>query len=130
MKTQRVPIVLTIVNLALLLITLAPRLVTVEQAPSVLRGSALEIVDAQGHVRASITVVPPTVVGSESFPESVLIRLRDPDGPTVKIDASSRGTGMRLSDGSGTGAVDLASKVTGISIKVTSKDGREETLEP
>jgi hypothetical protein len=130
MKTQVVPIVLTIVNLVLLLIMLAPRLVTVEQAPSVLRGSALEIVDAQGTVRASITVVPPTVVGSESFPESVLIRLRDPDGPTVKIDASSRGTGMRLSDGSGTGAVDLASKVTGISIKVTNRDGREETLEP
>jgi len=55
-----------------------------------------------------------------------LLRLGDPSGPRVKIDASARGTGLRLADGAGMGAVDLAAKVTGTSVKVTSSEGREQ----
>lgn len=130
MKSQRVLIVLTIVNLGLLILMLAPKLTTLGQEPPVLRGSALEIVDAQGRVRASITVEQPVIVDSVAYPESVLLRLRDPDGPTVKIDASNRRAGMRLADGSGIGAVELGADVTGISVKVTSSDGREQILKP
>ena len=81
-------------------------------------------------MRASITIEPPVVVDSKPYPESVLLRLSDPNGPRVKIDASARGTGLRLADGAGMGAVDLAAKATGTSVKVTSADGREKLLKP
>ena len=86
--------------------------------------------DAQGRVRASITIEPPVVVDATPYPESVLLRLSDPNGPRVKIDASARGTGMRLADGAGRGSVDLGAKVTGTSVKITSPDGREHVLKP
>jgi len=131
MKLQRLLIALTIVNLILLVFLVAQiNTVTAQQGPSVLRGSGLEIVDAQGRVRASISIEPPVVVDSKPFPESVLLRLSDPNGPRVKIDASVRGTGLRLADGAGIGAVDLSAKVTGTSVKVTSADGREQLLKP
>jgi hypothetical protein len=69
-------------------------------------------------------------VDSKPYPESVLLRFGDPGGPRVKIDASQRGTGLRLSDGQGIGSVDLAAKVTGSSVKVTSADGREQFVKP
>jgi hypothetical protein len=131
MKIQRLLVTLTAVNFILLTFLLAQfgRL-TAQSSPSVLRGSGLEIVDAQGRVRASISIEPPVVVDSKPYPESVLLRLSDPSGPRVKIDASQRGTGLRLSDGQGIGSVDLAAKVTGSSLKVTSSDGREQVIKP
>lgn len=131
MKLQRLLIGLTAVNLILLVFLVAQiSTVSAQQGPSVLRGSGLEIVDAQGRVRASISIEPPVVVDSKPFPESVLLRLSDPNGPRVKIDASARGTGLRLADGNGVGAIDLSAKVTGTSVKVTRADGREQWLEP
>ena len=131
MKLQRLLIGLTAVSLILLVFLVAQiSTVTAQQGPSVLRGSGLEIVDAQGRVRASISIEPPVVVDSKPFPEAVLLRLSDPNGPRVKIDASARGTGLRLADGKGVGAVDLSAKVTGTSVKVTSADGREQLLKP
>ena len=131
MKLQRFLLVLTAANLVLLVFLLS-RLGPIEAQGRlpVLRGSALEIIDAQGRVRASIAVNPPVVVDSQAYPESVLLRLGDVNGgQIVKIDASTRGTGLRLSDGSG-GAVALAANVTGNSVRVTAKDGREQLLKP
>ena len=53
----------------------------------VLRGRALEIVDGQGRVRASISVLPPSRSASgEEQSETVLLRLITERGrPTVKI---------------------------------------------
>jgi hypothetical protein len=131
MKAQRLLVSLTVINFILLTFLLAQfGTVAAQSTSAVLRGSGLEIVDAQGRVRASISIEPPVVVDSKPYPESVLLRLSDPNGPRVKIDASSRGTGLRLADGSGIGAVDLAAKVTGASVKVTSTDGREQVLTP
>jgi hypothetical protein len=54
MKIQRLLIVLTLVNLALLIFTLAQmRPAAAQSATPVLRGRALEIVDDHGRVRAS-----------------------------------------------------------------------------
>jgi hypothetical protein len=129
--TQRFAVVLTVINLVLLVFVLAQmRPATAQEVASVLRGRALEIVDGQGRIRASISIEAPIVVDGQPFPESVLLRMNDPNGPRVKIDASSRGTGARFSDGSGTGAVGLAATVTGSSVKVTSTDGRERLLQP
>jgi hypothetical protein len=131
MKTQRLLITLTVINLFLTGYLLAHLgAVSAQGGVSILRGSGLEIVDTQGRVRASITIEPPVVVDSKPYPESVLLRLSDPNGPRVKIDASARGTGLRLADGAGMGSVDLGAKVTGASVKVTSADGREQLLKP
>lgn len=133
MKLQRVLIVLTVVNLALLvfLLTQVGGTVAAQGSLPVLRGSALEIIDGQGRVRASITINPPVVVDSQAYPESVLLRMSDKQGgPGVKLDTSSRGAGLRLSDGSEIGAIALSAKVAGSSVKVTSSDGREQLLKP
>ena len=64
---------------------------------SVLRGTALEIVDGRGRVRASIKVQPaetfkPT---GKNYPETVVLRLIDQNGrPEVKIMASEQGGGL------------------------------------
>jgi hypothetical protein len=59
MKAQWSALTLTAVNLAVLLFTLAQlRPAAAQGKTPVLRGSGLEIVDDQGQVRASITVMP------------------------------------------------------------------------
>lgn len=81
--TQRVAISLTVVNLLLLVATLAQSLaLSAQGAPGVLRGSGLEIVDAQGRVRASLGILQE----SAAAPETVILRLIDRNGkPTVKL---------------------------------------------
>ena len=60
MKVQRLLIVLTVVNLGLLMFLLLPRIgpASANDAAPVLRGRALEIVDAQGRTRATLNVIP------------------------------------------------------------------------
>src|SRR5438132_10415118 len=105
MKIQPVLVVLTFVNLALLVFTLAqirPAVAANEAAP-VLRGRALEIVDDRGSVRASINVYPATTQkNGETYPESVLLRLITERGrPSVKISASEQIAGLALVGPSG-----------------------------
>jgi len=103
MKTQRLAIALTVINLLILMPILfrASSATTPEIAP-VLRGRALEIVDEQGRIRAMLKVLPadPKVKmpdGTVGFPESVLFRLINSKGaPNVKIGATEDGAGMSL----------------------------------
>ena len=101
MKTQRLLIVLTAVNLGLLgYQVIPPRLAVAStvDVPDVLRGRALEIVDAQGRVRASITVIPedPKVMWKgKPYPETTLFRLISPDGrPNVNSELLVRDLGL------------------------------------
>ena len=86
MKTQRLLIVLTAVNLGLLSYqVIQPRLAVAStvDVPGVLRGRSLEIVDARGRIRASITVLPedPKVIWKgKPYPETTLLRLMSPEG--------------------------------------------------
>jgi hypothetical protein len=96
-------------------------------------GRALEIVDDQGRVRASIKVQPaetckPT---GKKYPETVILRLIDPDGrPEVKIVASEQGAGLSfVGDSDSTQAV-LEANGTDSSLKLTNKDGRQHLLKP
>ena len=91
MKTQRVAIGLTMLNLVILMcVLLRANSAPFSQVAPVLRGHALEIVDDRGRVRAMIKVFPdnPTVKmpdGTMGYPESVLLRLIDSKGaPTSK----------------------------------------------
>lgn len=98
--------------------------------PSVLRGSALEIVDVQGRVRASISVEPAVTMDGRDFPETVLLRLTDPaNGPVVKLTASGEGSALGLSDYAD-GGIQLLAKARGNLVRVVDREGREQVLQP
>jgi hypothetical protein len=135
MKIQRLLIALTVVNLGLLIFLLLPHIgpALANSVALVVRGRALEIVDDQGRVRASIKVQPaetfkPT---GKKYPETVILRLIDPDGrPEVKIVASEQGAGLSfVGDSDSTQAV-LEANGTDSSLKLTNKDGRQHLLKP
>jgi len=136
MKMQRLLIALTVVNLGLLMFALARiQLAVAQDVAPVLRGGALEIIDGQGRIRASIIVQPadPTVrmPNGETYPETVILRLIDPKGrPAVKLGASERGSGLGLAGDSDPTHVVLKAEGTGASLKLTNKDGREQLIKP
>jgi hypothetical protein len=129
MNPQRIALALTVANLMLaaFLVSQANSLNASSVAP-VLRGRSLEIVDAQGRVRASIKVEPPTVVDSQSYPEAVVFRLRDSDdsAPGVKLDTSRDGAGMTFAGG----RIRLMAKRGENFVSVKNEGGREQVLKP
>ena len=135
MRMQRFAMAITMLNVILLMITLVTfariRPVAAKDVAPVLRGSALEIVDAQGRVRASITVEPPVTMNSRTYPETVLLRLSDPKSrPVVKITATEEGSGIGLSD-DGRGGVEVSStRHKGNFLKIVSREGREQVIKP
>lgn len=136
MKTPRTLIALTLINLALLLFILAQQLrpVFAQGDVQVLRGRALEIIDAQGRVRASINVLPAsTSPNGEDQAETVLLRLITERGrPSVKIGSSEPTSGLSFAGPTGTKDtyVILQSKATISSLKLRNEDGREQVLSP
>jgi len=136
MKTPRSLIALMAMNFALLLLTVAQQLrpAFAQTDLPVLRGRALEIVDAQGRVRASINVLPPgRAPNGEEIRETVLLRLNTERGrPSVKIGASEPDSGLSFSGPTGTTDtyVILQAKGTTSSLKLRNEDGREQILAP
>ena len=131
MNTQRLAVVLTVLNLVLLVFLLTQvRLYVGPQGMrlwtnsdgSVLRGRALELIDEQGRTRASISVYPANQ--ATSYPETVLFRLVDGNGrPSVKLSTSERGGLLALgSDAEGTYA-----QLSGRELAVT-KDGSRQAI--
>ena len=136
MKTPRGLVALTAVNCALLLLAVAQQLrpAFAQAEPSVLRGRALEIVDGQGRVRASINVLPAgrSPNGDEAH-ETVLLRLNTERGrPSVKIGSSEPVSGLSFAGPTGTKDtyVILQAKGTASSLKLRNEDGREQVLGP
>lgn len=137
MKTQRLAIVLTVTNLLIMIITLASlRPATAQSVAPVLRGRALEIVDDQGKVRASIKLHPadPTAKmpdGKTGYPETVMFRLIDRNGrPEVKLGASEQGGGLGLIGAHDTAHALLQAEGAGSSLKLTNKEGRQQLIKP
>ena len=137
METQRLLTVLTTVNLALLGYQVAqPRLASGSTAdvPGVLRGSALEIVDARGKIRASISVLPedPKVTWKgKPYPETVLLRLISPDGrPNVKLGASQRGAGLVIGGEADPTYVQVLAEGGETTLKLINKGGAERVIKP
>jgi hypothetical protein len=137
MTSQRLLIALTILNFALLAFTLVrPEAAGAESIAPILRGRALEIVDNQGRVRASITVIPanPTFKmpdGAVGYPDSVLLRLISPEGrPNVKIGASDNGAGLGLGGQDDPTYVQVLAQGATTSLKLTNHDGREQVIKP
>jgi hypothetical protein len=136
MQTQRFFGVLTALNLVLLVFTLTriTSAVVAEGVPPVLRGRSLEIVDAQGRVRASLSVLPAgTSAHGDPYPESVLLRLITERGrPSVKISASEAAAGMSLAGPSNTKNTYVIVEAKGAtsSLVLKNEDGREQVVKP
>jgi hypothetical protein len=132
MTTQKSLVALTLVNLALAALLLAHAATpTVQSAESVLRGRALEIVDDQGRVRASIKIQPGGTANGQAYPETVILRLVDPNGrPSVKLAGSAQGAGLSLVAESDSIHVILKAEDASASLKLTNKDGQERLVRP
>ena len=132
MKPQRFLIVLTILNLVLLVALLfQARPTSAQSVAPVLRGKGFEIVDGQGKVRASITVLPGSTANKEPFPDTVILRLIDPKGkPVVKLAASEQGSVLGLLGDSEPTYARIEAKGASTFVKLTNKDGHEQVVKP
>jgi hypothetical protein len=137
MKTERLLTVLTALNLGLLgYQVVQPRSAgaSTSDVPAVLRGHALEIVDARGKIRASITVIPedPKVMWKgKPYPESVLLRLVSAEGrPNVKLGASQMGGGLVIGGELNPTYVQVLAEGGESSVKLLNKDGVERLIKP
>lgn len=140
MKTQRILIALTVLNLGLAMFlrsqirrveAVAPAAGASGSPAPVLRGSALEIVDDQGRVRASIKLHPADPNfrmpnGKTGYPETVMLRLIDPRGrPEVKLGASEEGAGLGLVGETDSIHVLLEAEGSDSSLTLTDKNGQQ-----
>jgi hypothetical protein len=135
MKTERILVVLTALNLVILLSQFRPNLVGASSNPPVLRGRALEIVDDHGRVRATLSVLPPDTKhrkpDGKPYPETVLLRLITSEGrPNVKLGASEDGSGLGLGGESDPTYVQVLAEGAQTTLKLTNKDGAERVIKP
>ena len=147
MKTQRILIAATVINLGLTMFLLAQirrvdagsfdaRGVEAASPAPVLRGSSLEIVDDQGRVRASIKIHPGDPKfkmpdGKIGYPETVMFRLIDPNGrPEVKLGASVEGGGLGLIGETDTTHALLEAQGPDALLKLTNKAGKQQLSKP
>lgn len=128
-NTQRLTIVVTVLNLVLLVFLLSHDRAAAAQSDSVLRGRSLELVDAAGRVRAELTI--------EQDGEA-LFRMRDSAGTIrVKLGAGDDGSGLLLIDETTEPGVQIiarrsatASRPTTTSINLVGAAGRRRTIAP
>jgi hypothetical protein len=136
MKTARLLLALTAANVVLLASLLVQGFgpAHAQGAATVLRGRAIELVDEQGRIRASLSVMPAgTSADGVAYPESVLLRLITERGrPSVKLSASEQASGLSFAGPTGTRDtyVILESRETTSMLKVRNEDGREQVIEP
>jgi hypothetical protein len=143
MKSQRLLIVLTVLNLGLLAFLLTQLEVRflgfrflgsaeVHAAGSVLRGRALEITDDEGRIRASIKVHPASVLpDGTTYPETVLLRLiNSQETPNVKLAATEDGSGLVLSGAANPTHAQILARGPTVSLKLTNMDGQQQSITP
>jgi len=131
MKSARFAVALGAANLVLLIVLLVHSFGWAHAAEDtpVLRGRGLQIVDEQGRVRASISVLPQS--GDQA--ETVLLRLITERGrPTVKIGASEPASGMSVAGPTGTSDtyVVLEAREKTTSIRLRDEAGNERVVRP
>jgi hypothetical protein len=133
-RIQRFTVGLTLLNVVLFVLLIlsqaSPALGRQTELP-VLRGRGLEIVDAQGRIRASISIMPASRADTGS--ETVLLRLITERGrPSVKLGSSERGSGLSLAGPTGTSETYVILKAEGTSaqLKMRAEDGREQVVKP
>jgi len=136
MKTSNVLIALTAVNFALLvaLLTQGFGMARADSDTQILRGRGLQIVDAEGRVRASISVLPAERSQDGSVhAETVLLRLITERGrPSVKIAASEPASGLSFAGPTGTKDtyLILESRERTSTLRLRNEDGKEQVVKP
>jgi hypothetical protein len=137
MPAHRLLFAATAVNLGLLWFqAVQPRagVAATPDVPGVLRGRALEIVDDQGRVRATLSVLPedPKVKwNGKPYPETVLLRLMSPDGrPNVKLGATKHGSGLLIGGESDPTYVQVIAEGGQSTLKLINQDGVERLIKP
>ena len=134
MKTQRFLSALTLGNLVLLLCAVSGHSLFASERLGVLRGTALELVDGRGRVRASIQVLPAgRSKNGDAYKETVLLRLITERGrPSVKIGASESSAGLSFAGPTGTQNtyVILEAKDKSSALKLREETGKERVLTP
>src|SRR3954451_21749683 len=136
MKTQRLLIALTFLNLALLTLQLArPRLAFAQEPSPVLPGRALEIVDERGKVRAQLSVFPADpkhkLPSGDPYPETVLLRLIDPNGrPSVKLATDVRGGGVYLGGAADPTYAQIGAHGPEPEVCLQDKEGKQRKIQP
>ena len=123
MRSQRIAIVLSAINLLVLLAALAQARSNQARTPApVVRGQAFELVDGNGRVRSRLNI--------ESSGE-VVFRLLDQEGTIrVKLGAAKDGSGLLLANDATEPGVHLLAKPDASTLKLRNKDGRERILSP
>jgi hypothetical protein len=123
MNIHRAALALTLVNLALLLFTLAQaRSTAADSGAPVLRGQVLELVDDRGQVRSRLNVEPSG---------EVVLRLLDQNGAIrVKLGADADGSGLLLANDAAELGVHLLANSAGSSLKLADKSGRKTLITP
>lgn len=133
MTAHRSLLMLTAVNCALLLYTVAgPRPVAADAGAGVLRGTALQIVDTEGRVRASLGILPRSVAADgTASEETVLLRLINAEGqPSVKIGVSPTAAGLSLVGGDDQSYIVVAADGPQSTVKLVGPQGKTTTLGP
>ena len=135
MTIHRLLLALTVANsIGLAWVILSSRSAQADSVPGVLRGRSLEIVDDQGRVRASISVLPAgTSPKGDAYRGTVLLRLITERGrPSVKIGSSEEAAGLSLTGPTGTANtyVILEAQGKNSSLKLRSESGREQVIQP
>ena len=136
MKNPRLLVALTVINLGLLTYQLVrPRFAFAQETGPILRGRALEIVDERGKVRAELRVFPADpkhkLPNGDPYPETVLLRLIDPNGrPSVKLATDERGGGLYLGGAQDPTMVQLGAQVAEARLKLVNKDRQERVIRP
>jgi len=130
MKSARLPVALSAVNLVLLIAMAVHNLgsASAEESP-ILRGRGLQIVDDQGRVRASISVSPAR--GDQA--ETVLLRLITELGrPAVKIAASESASGLSLVGPTGTSDTYIVLEASGktAAMRLRDESGSQRVVKP
>src|SRR5262245_58096113 len=136
MKNQRLLFARTAINLGLLAYQVVrPRLAHAQENAPVLRGRALEIVDERGKVRAQLSVFPPDpkhrLPNGDPYPETVLLRLIDPNGrPSVKLAVDVRGGGLYLGGAEDPTMARLAGDGAEARLELVNRDRQEKVIRP
>lgn len=136
MTTQRLLVLLTIVNLGLFAFQVSHLSTANAATDDVLRGSGIEIVDENGRLRAQLKLEPadPNYQmpdGEQGYPDTVIFRLITPDGkPRVKLTTSEEGSGLMLLGNSDDTQSVLMSDGTEASLKLRNSEADQQVVKP
>ena len=136
MRIPRIIVALTLFNLALLIYQVVPSsLAEAQTNVTMLRESGIEIFDDQGRLRAQLIIEPADesvkMPNGESYPDTVIFRLKTPDGkPRLKLTTSMQGSALGLLGDSDTTQATLKAEGAISSLKLRNDEENEQLLKP